>query len=166
MRNRINLAKEKGCDGIDPDHLDAYEGDAAADVTGVSVGGGDAAAYFGFLADYAHSVHLAIGLSNSARLLPEVSAKADWAMTEDCARANECETFFEVIEQGKPVFNVGIWDPADAGETLEAVMERACNTAGTRGFSGMVKMADWGRWGLECPGGDLGWGVYNATAAL
>ncbi|WP_223144594.1 endo alpha-1,4 polygalactosaminidase [Deferribacter autotrophicus] len=59
MTERLNLAKEKGCDGVEPDNIDDYTND-----TGFSITYEDQIAYNIFLSNEAHKRGLAIGLKS------------------------------------------------------------------------------------------------------
>ncbi|KAL9046724.1 MAG: hypothetical protein Q9214_000511 [Letrouitia sp. 1 TL-2023] len=61
MMKRLNLAKNKSCDGVDPDNVDAFDNEN----TGVDIDILDSVNYVRFLADSAHSLNLSIGLKNS-----------------------------------------------------------------------------------------------------
>lgn len=48
MKSRISLAASKGCDGIEPDNIDAYD-------NGTALTSSDSVDYLEFLADEAHA---------------------------------------------------------------------------------------------------------------
>jgi hypothetical protein len=59
MSARMDLAKTKGCDGVDPDNVDAYENKSGFNLTG-----SNQIAYNTWLAQQAHARDLAVGLKN------------------------------------------------------------------------------------------------------
>lgn len=65
QKQRIALARSKGCDGIDPDNVDAYDN---GNPHGITMG--DSVSYVKWLASTAHSMGLASGLKNAAALVP------------------------------------------------------------------------------------------------
>lgn len=142
MAARIKLAKEKGCDGVDPDNVDGY----SRKDTGFRLTKGDAIKYLQFLAGEAHSRGLAIGLKNSAELASSVMDHMDWDICESCVVYNECRTYQPFIMAGRPVFHIEYVD-GDKPVNLTA----ACNAPGTRGFSTLLKRQNLDEWFLACP---------------
>ena len=62
MIARLELAAEKGCDGVEPDNVDGYTND-----TGVNLSAQDQLTYNKFLATEAHKLGLSIGLKKQPR---------------------------------------------------------------------------------------------------
>ncbi|KAL8784318.1 MAG: hypothetical protein Q9213_004027, partial [Squamulea squamosa] len=60
MLERLDLAAKKGCDGVDPDNVDAYNND-----NGLGLTTKDAEDFVNFLANEAHNRNLSIGLKNA-----------------------------------------------------------------------------------------------------
>jgi len=58
MVGRLRLAAEKGCDGVEPDNVDAYDNDS-----GLSLSSDDQLGYNRWLAQKAHELSLSIGLN-------------------------------------------------------------------------------------------------------
>ena len=67
----------KGCDGVDPDNIDAYDND-----NGLGLAQADAVNYVSFLADAAHARNLSIGLKNGGAILGQVIGKMQWSINE------------------------------------------------------------------------------------
>ncbi|MFC4157867.1 endo alpha-1,4 polygalactosaminidase [Chitinimonas lacunae] len=99
MLDRLGLAQQKGCDGVDPDNVDGYSND-----TGLPLGAADQLDYNRFLADAAHARGLLIGLKNAVALAPDLVAQFDFAINESCYRYRECGVYQNFIAQGKAVF--------------------------------------------------------------
>lgn len=142
MAARIELAKEKGCDGIDPDNIDSY----THNNTGFSLTKTNAVNYVEFLAAEARKHGLAIGLKNGADMISEVLNVMDWEINESCAVFNECSIYQPFIAAGKPVFHIEYSSGADAVN-----LTSACNASGTRGYSTLLKRQDLDAWSLQCP---------------
>lgn len=100
MRGRLDLARSKGCDGVEPDNVDAYlhqsgfELDAATQLD-----------FNRFLAAESHARGLAAGLKNDLDQIPELVSDFDFAVNEQCFEFTECEPYAEFVAAGKPVFN-------------------------------------------------------------
>lgn len=62
---RMDLAKSKGCDAVDPANLNGFGND-----TGFSLSKADVVDYLKFLAEAAHSPGMAIGLKNAGEVVP------------------------------------------------------------------------------------------------
>lgn len=101
MIARFALAKEKGCDGVDPDNLDAYTNE-----TGFPLTGADQITYNKFLAEEAHKLGLSIGLKNDVDQIVQLQPFFDWALNEQCFQYNECDTYKPFLDAGKAVFNI------------------------------------------------------------
>ena len=67
MQNRIKLAAQKGCDGVDPDNVDGYQ-----NASGFALTAQDQVKFNRFLAQSAHILELSVGLKNSLGLIPEL----------------------------------------------------------------------------------------------
>ena len=101
MKNRLDLAAEKGCDGVEPDNVDGYLND-----TGFTLSYQDQLIYNKWLAEEAHKRGLAVGLKNDLEQIPELVDHFDFALNEQCFEYDECETLLPFIEKGKAVFGV------------------------------------------------------------
>ena len=101
MTARINLAKNKGCHGVDPDNVDGFDND-----TGFSILKWQTKNYLQFLASQAHERSLLIGLKNSAEIATDVEQYFDFAVVEECWEYNECCQYISFGTQMKPVFAI------------------------------------------------------------
>ncbi len=101
MKNRLDLAVEKECDGVEPDNVDGYLNDNGFDLTYQ-----DQLAYNKWLAEEAHKRGLTVGLKNDLEQISELVDYFDFALNEQCFEYNECETLLPFIEQDKAVFGV------------------------------------------------------------
>lgn len=99
MLERIGLAAQKGCDGIDPDNLDGY-----ANETGFPLTPDDQLTYNIFLANAAHQNGLGVGLRNNLEQIPALVSYFDWALNEECFTYNECQLLQPFVDAGKSVF--------------------------------------------------------------
>ena len=100
MLRRLDLAVEKGCDGVEPDNVDSYRTN-----TGFSFRANDQLNYNRFLATEAHSRGLAIGLKNDSDQARALSGDFDFAITEQCFEFSECRSYSSFINASKPVLN-------------------------------------------------------------
>jgi hypothetical protein len=101
MTARLDLAVQKGCDGVEPDNVDGYTNESGFPLTG-----DDQLAFNRWLAAEAHQRGLSIGLKNDLAQIPQLVNDFDWALNEQCFEYNECETLLPFIEAGKAVFGV------------------------------------------------------------
>ncbi|PHR59036.1 MAG: endo alpha-1,4 polygalactosaminidase [Arcobacter sp.] len=100
MKARLDLAKSKGCDGVEPDNIDGYTNN-----TGFALSANDQLAYNKFLANEAHKRGLSIGLKNDVDQVQELEPYFDFAINEQCHQYNECDSLEPFILKDKPVFN-------------------------------------------------------------
>ncbi|KAF2669987.1 hypothetical protein BT63DRAFT_432522 [Microthyrium microscopicum] len=105
MQARIALAASKGCDGIDPDNMDAYNNQNGGGFS-TPLTQADAVTYTQALSAAAKSAGLAIGLKNAGEILPQVTDHVDFAVNESCVQFNECELYDSFVGGGKPVFHI------------------------------------------------------------
>lgn len=99
MEERLDMAKAKGCDGVDPDNINGFEND-----TGFPLTYDDQIAFNIYLANAAHKRGLAIGLKNDLNQVEDLLPYFDWMLNEECFSYDECDLLLPFIEAGKPVF--------------------------------------------------------------
>jgi hypothetical protein len=100
MLARLDLAKSKGCDGVEPDNVDGYQNN-----TGFGLTAEDQKIYNLFLSREGHSRGLSIGLKNDLDQITLLAPSFDFAVNEQCHEYSECEKLKPFTEAGKPVFN-------------------------------------------------------------
>jgi len=101
MEARMDLCRQKGFDGIDPDNVDGYTNN-----TGFPLTYQDQLNYNIFLANAAHARGLAIGLKNDLDQVADLLPYFEWQLNEQCFEYNECDLLLPFINAGKPVFNI------------------------------------------------------------
>jgi hypothetical protein len=135
MGNRMNLAVEKGCDGVDPDNVHGYENN-----TGFPLTYEDQINYNIWLAGAAHARGLAIGLKNDILQIADLVSYFDWELNEECFQYNECEYLTPFIDAGKPVFGIEyIGSPDDF-----------CPEANQANFDWLKKNLELDAWRVSC----------------
>ncbi|CAF4065082.1 unnamed protein product [Rotaria sp. Silwood2] len=95
MAARLDLAKVKGCDGVEPDNVDVY---TQIDGGGFRVTYQDQITYNTWLAREAHARDLSIGLKNDVDQVGHLASHFDWALNEECFAYNECDTLQPFIK--------------------------------------------------------------------
>ena len=100
MRARLDLAIQKGCDGVEPDNMDGYTNN-----TGFSLSADNQLAYNKFIANEARKRGLSVGLKNDIDQIIELEPYYDFSLNEQCHAFNECEKMMPFIEENKPVLN-------------------------------------------------------------
>jgi hypothetical protein len=101
MKARLDIAKEKECDGVEADNVDGYSND-----TGFNLTSKDQLEYNRFLAKEAHLRGLSIGLKNDLKQVNDLVDDFDFSINEQCFKFNECDLLKPFILKEKPVFNV------------------------------------------------------------
>ena len=101
MSARLDLAVEKGCDGVEPDNVDGYSND-----TGFSLSADDQLAYNKFIANQARERGLSVGLKNSSAQAVALEPYFDFSISEQCYMFDECDSYLPFINANKPVLNV------------------------------------------------------------
>jgi hypothetical protein len=138
MKRRLDLAVQKGCDGVEPDNVDGY-----TNGPGFSLSDSTQLDYNRFLANEAHARGLSIGLKNDLDQVPSLVGSFDWALNEECYRYQECGLLAPFINAGKAVFHVEY-----GGSSLASTV---CAATKPRGFSTLIKKLDLDAWRVACP---------------
>jgi len=135
MAARLDLAAQKGCDGVDPDNVDGYTNDSGFPLTAH-----DQAVFNIWLASQAHSRGLAVGLKNDLAQVPDLIRYFDWQLNEQCFQYNECDLLLPFIQAGKPVFGIEYQgDPASF-----------CPKSNSMNFDTLVKYLELDAWRSAC----------------
>ena len=135
MRARMDLAVQKGCDGLEPDNIDGYSNNTGFDLTAA-----DQLNYNQWLANEAHARKLSIGLKNDLDQVTDLLEYFDWALNEECFRYEECDRLLPFVQAGKAVFGVEY----DGDPIL------FCPEANGMGFDWLKKDLDLDAWRIDC----------------
>jgi len=100
MLDRLDMAVAKGCDGVEPDNMDAFDNPAGFDLSYR-----DQQAYNRFIGNAAHERDLAVGLKNDTGQLSDLLEYYDFSVNEECHRFDECAAYGVFVQAGKPVLN-------------------------------------------------------------
>jgi len=139
---RLDLCREKGFDGVEPDNVDAFSNE-----TGFAIDAADQVRFLRWLAAEAHGRGLSIGLKNDPELAADLVDVFDWALTEDCYVDGWCEEMAPFIAAGKPVFMAEYTDQLSRLQFGVAV----CPFAASLGFSAILKGRDLDAARGSCP---------------
>lgn len=131
MIHRLELAKQKGCDGVEPDNVDGYDNDTGFDLTP-----DDQLSYNLFLAKEAHERGLSIGLKNDLDQVAALEPFFDFAVNEECHFYNECHLVYPFIYANKPVLNA---EYAQAYvDNTNGARDTMCSDSKVEGFKTLV----------------------------
>lgn len=131
MGNRLDLAAQRGCDGVEPDNVTAYNND-----TGFELSAEDQLSFNRFLADGAHERGLLVGLKNDLDQIPALVDSFDFAVNEECIAYDECDACRPFVDAGKPVFGAEYSDAA-LGDP-----DATCAVAAAAGLSTLILPLD------------------------
>jgi hypothetical protein len=101
LRHRLDTCVAKGFDGVDPDNVNGY-----TNATGFPLKAADQLAFNRWLADQAHSRHLAVALKNDGEQAAALAPVFDAAVVEECVEYSECAQYGAFVKAGKPVFDI------------------------------------------------------------
>lgn len=147
MLARVDLAAEKGCDGIDPDNIDGYGND-----NGLGLTKEDAVDYVTFLADAARARNMSMGLKNGAEIMNQVLDIVQWDVVEQCLEYQECASYKPFINAGKPVFQIEYPTEGSSSSLTAQRQKGICGDAGIpQGFSTVLKNMNLDEWIETCP---------------
>ena len=142
MRERLDLAVSKKCDGVEPDNVDGY-----TNGTGFDLEREDQLDYNLFLSAEARVRGLSVGLKNAPGLVWDLEPYFDWALAEECVEYDECHKYRRFLDEGKAVLH------AEYGDTRsEARQKRStvCRDQSRRGFSTLIKTYAVDAWFERC----------------
>ncbi|MGE7386563.1 endo alpha-1,4 polygalactosaminidase [Streptomyces sp. NPDC004126] len=135
MAKRFDMCRDKGFDAVEPDNMDAYRNDSGFPLTA-----DDQLGFNRLIAKLAHDRGMAAGLKNDLDQIPQLVGDYDFAVNEQCAQYDECETLTPFIKAGKAVFHV----------EYELRTNRFCNQSRRLQLSSLEKKQDLGAWRKTC----------------
>lgn len=104
MKKRMELAKSKGCDAVDPDNMDGYTNDTGWKGT---ITYAHQLTYNKAIAEQAHALGLAVGLKNDLEQIKDLADLYDFAINESCMDYNECDYLKGFsVDRNKAVFAI------------------------------------------------------------
>jgi hypothetical protein len=98
---RLNTAKAKGFDAIDPDNVDGY-----TNSTGFPLTAQDQLAFNRWIADQCHQRGFSVGLKNDVNQLTDLQPWFDWALNEQSYYYSEYSGYSVFTDNNKAVFEV------------------------------------------------------------
>ncbi|OGM43645.1 endo alpha-1 [Aspergillus bombycis] len=148
MTSRLDMAVEKGCDGVDPDNVDGYDND-----NGLDQKKEDSANFMMWLANETHARNMSIGLKNAGAIIPAVIDNMQWSVNEQCAQYEECDTYAAFINKNKPVFHIEYpkGDDTNNNDVVTTSQKNsACDFEGSSNFSTVIKNMNLDNWIQTC----------------
>src|SRR5262249_3385100 len=140
VRARLDMARAKGCDAIEPDNVDGYDTGAHAS-SGFPLSYGDQLAYNRFVASEAHARGMAVGLKNDINQIKDLLGDFDFMVSEQCFQYNECDQPELFVTNGKPVFEC----------EYELTIDQFCSKAAQLRISAIKKRPALDAWLQTCP---------------
>ncbi|PGH09662.1 hypothetical protein AJ79_05628 [Helicocarpus griseus UAMH5409] len=148
MLSRLDMAKDKGCNGVDPDNVDGYDNN-----NGLNLSQDDAVNYITFLADAAHQRGLSMGLKNAVAIIPKVKQKVEFAVNEQCLEYSQCGAYKPLIDANKAVFHIEYpkgEEKSDSVNVAANVRSSVCGNPTTEKFSSVLKNINLDEWAQTC----------------
>jgi len=142
---RLDLAADKGCDGVEPDNVDAWSNDSGFPLTRA-----DQLDFDRWLAAAAHGRGLAVGLKNALDLIPALVDDFDFAVNEQCHEFGECGANAPFVAAGKPVWNAEYAEDEASARARAAELCPAAKAAGIQTY--VLPLALDGSWRVACGG--------------
>jgi hypothetical protein len=120
MKKRMDLAAAKGCDGVEPDNMDAFNQDSC-----FSISSDEQLAYNQAIANYARSIKLSVALKNDPDQVTQLVDYFDFSVSEECFQFKECDSYSPFINDDKPVFNAEYIKKYKEGPDLDSLCQRS-----------------------------------------
>lgn len=130
MKNRLDLAVSKGCDGVEPDNVDGYSNNSGFNLTFK-----DQLFFNRTIANEAHLRGLSVGLKNDLEQVPQLIEYFDFSVDEQCVEYGECDALAPFIIAGKAVFSA---EYQTKYVTSTSQRQALCNNTLNRGFSTLI----------------------------
>ncbi len=130
MESRLDMAVDKGCDGVEPDNVDGF-----ANNTGFNLTSADQLTFNRTIANEAHERGLSVGLKNDLDQIANLIAFFDFQVNEQCHEFDECAALDPFITAGKPVFNAEYELRLVSDEVARAQL---CDAARARNFRTLI----------------------------
>ena len=127
MAARLDLARSRGCDGVEPDNVMGYD-----ESTGFGLTERDQLAFDRWLANAAHTRGLTIALKNAGGLAAELEPYFDLELNEQCHEYGECGDLVPFSAAGKPILNAEYAESEAAATDLAVTLCPKAAAAGTR----------------------------------
>ncbi len=125
MLARLDKARARGCDGVEPDNVDGYTNDPGFPLTAETQ-----LNYNRFLAWAAHERGLKVALKNDVDQVSELAGSFDFAVNEQCHEYAECGAYAAFTGANKPVFNAeykSVWHTNASARAAMCAQARAKN---------------------------------------
>ncbi len=133
---RLDLAVEKGCDGVEPDNVDGH-----LNATGFDITAADQLRFNRWLAGEAHRRGLSVGLKNDLTQATDLVDWFDWVLVEECVEFDECSGVTLFVAAGKAAFGTEYSESSD----------QACDVAERLEISLLFKDLELGAATETCP---------------
>jgi len=134
---RLDLAASKGCDGVEPDNVDAWDNDN----TGLPITFDDQIAFNRWLANAAHERGLTVALKNASGQIDEVLDYFDLELNEECHANHECVDYQPFLDAGKAVLNVE-YTEADTHAAATRLAGDICASSNDDGYRTLILPLD------------------------
>lgn len=134
MVGRLDLAKSRGCDGVEPDNVDGFINESGFRLTPT-----DQLAFNRNLANAAHERGLAVALKNDGDQAAQLVDYYDLELNEECFHYEECDQLAPFLAAGKPVLNAEYAANAAAAQQKRSVV---CSAATARGVRTLILPGD------------------------
>jgi hypothetical protein len=143
MLARLDLAVEKGCDGVDPDNVNGYTVNTGFDLTA-----DDQLAYNKLLANEAHQRGLSVGLKNDNYQVNDLVDYYDFMVNEECHNYDECQPLYVFLNNDRPIFNIEYADTYSQGQELAKTL---CPVARAENMRTLIMPLELdGSWRISC----------------
>ncbi|KAF2474914.1 uncharacterized protein BDR25DRAFT_214372 [Lindgomyces ingoldianus] len=158
MARRLLLAKQKGCDAVDPDNIDVYSNLNGGGVK-PPITERDAIRYLRQLSSFSHRLGMSIGLKNSLEILPFVTNNVEFAVNEECVLNSTCGKYSKFTSPsrgsiGKAVFHVEYERPRPSSTSWNITAFAFPDVPGSDKLklSTFIKTLDLNGWIMWCDG--------------
>ncbi|MDZ4832946.1 MAG: endo alpha-1,4 polygalactosaminidase [Candidatus Melainabacteria bacterium] len=134
IQQKMQLAKDKGFDAVDPDNMDGYTNTREFQLTKAHQ-----VAFNQMVAEEAHKLGLAVMLKNGGDMMDELVDHFDGTVAEQAYKYNESEIYQPMRDANKPVFLIEYNKPKKS--QLQDAIDRGFNVVKAKlALKGKTKM--------------------------
>lgn len=137
MKARLDMAKQKGCDAVDPDNIDGFQ---APGGSGFPLTANDQLVYNRTLVKEAHGRGMGIGMKNDVGQVKDLVTDFDFAVNEECFDYKECDQLKPFIDANKAVVQI----------EYKLTIDQFCPQANAMNFDSLLKHRSLDAYRVSC----------------
>lgn len=146
MTARLQLCKQKGFDGVDPDNIDGYQ-----NKTGFPLTAAQQLTYDEWVATEAHAVGLTVDQKNDPAQLKTLDRYFDFAVDEQCSQQGWCDKLTPYSDNDRLVVDIEYTNQMKR----QRFLDKSCPSDKSYAITGILKKLELTAWIVTCSTSDF-----------